>query len=67
MVDFAWREQQHVSRFADKLFTLIFDHALAANGEVQDVTFHAKWPIDKEIEMAFGVNGGQSRHQMRIK
>ena len=67
VVDLPRREQQHITRAADKLPIAVFNHPFPANGQVQNIPFHSERSIDVEIEIPLGLNGRQPRHQMGVK
>lgn len=67
MVNLSRRKQQHIAGPADKLLPVVIDHPFAANRQVQDIAFHPQRAVNKEIQIAIGVNRRQARHQMGVK
>lgn len=56
VMNLSWREQQNITRSADKFSSLIFHHPLAAYGEIENITLHSQWSVDKKIEITVGLN-----------
>ncbi|MNP39911.1 hypothetical protein D3C76_1335030 [compost metagenome] len=67
VVNFARRKEQDISRTADEGPIAILDHPLPAHGQVEDIALHPQRSVNVKVEIAFGLNGRQPRHQMRVK
>ncbi len=61
------RKQQHIAGAADKLLPVVIDHPFAADRQIKDIALHAQRTVNKEIQIAVGLNRRQARHQMGIK
>ena len=67
VMDFPWREQQHITRPADELLAVVVDNTLAADRQVENIAFHAQRAVDKEIQVSLRLNRREAGDQMSVK